>query len=231
MAPASSLCSPCTPTPTPGHPRKRSARLPSRKKTRGGTGKSAPAGHWALVHRASRGNGGDTAVTPASPHPSPLRTQPRRREQLLAPLSQFILGVTYWPPQPAESPGLPVRLPDKAQKGPKSRRWGRARCKRRRGGSRLWPSALARPLRVSKPDPLCLDPLRPAGRGGRPPPPQTDLALPGRRDGLLPDPVTGRHLRPCPLESSPPWILPTPSCRLPQVRGSLDPAPGNARHE
>lgn len=129
--------------PPPRHPESILGWLPSRKETQGGRGKSAPAGDWARTRRAPRENGGDAAVTPASPHLSPPRTQPRRREQLLSPLSRFILGATYWPPQSAESPGLLERLQTKgstlAGSGARRSRGGRARARAR---------GVARPLRA-----------------------------------------------------------------------------------
>lgn len=136
--------------PPPRHPESILGWLPSRKETQGGRGKSAPAGDWARTRRAPRENGGDAAVTPASPRLSPPRTQPRRREQLLSPLSRFILGATYWPPQSAESPGLLERLQTKPQKGSTLAGSG---ARRSRGG-RARARGLARPLRAPTLRPL-----------------------------------------------------------------------------
>lgn len=175
--------------PPPRHPESILGWLPSRKETQGGRGKSAPAGDWARTRRAPRENGGDAAVTPASPHLSPPRTQPRRREQLLSPLSRFILGATYWPPQSAESPGLLERLPNEAPKGIHS---GGERREAQQRGPCAWLGAAS-----PRPDSA-------AAQSGPPPPPppppsQAGLALPGGRNRLSPDPVT----RPPPAAVSP----------------------------
>lgn len=176
--------------PPPRHPESILGWLPSRKETQGGRGKSAPAGDWARTRRAPRENGGDAAVTPASPHLSPPRTQPRRREQLLSPLSRFILGATYWPPQSAESPGLLERLQTKPQKGSTLAGSGARRSRGGRARGVAWRG-------LSAPDSA-------AAQSGPPPPPppppsQAGLALPGGRNRLSPDPVT----RPPPAAVSP----------------------------